>query len=211
MKVTGKMVEVLKEMGANEWHKGNYNRLYLNEAVDALIGLETECYKSGNIKSALLRGEPISNAEAGRIIERTCKAYVDLDTMELVTANELLMTAVEEKEAEIAAAEEAEKAEEAEEEVEENEATVEKTAEEATDTENANDSAECTFERVRGEDGRSGYLCSNGKYIENISSTQYVVDGQVFKHLRFAKNYCLGRPLDWGMKKLVIPNPPSEG
>ena len=205
MKVTEKMIEVLKELGANEWHKGSYNRLYLNEAVDALIGLETECYKSGNIKSAWLKGEPISNAEAGRIIERTCKAYVDLDTMELVTINELLMTAVEEKEAEIAAAEEAEEAEE--EVVEENEATVEETAEEAT----ANDSTECTFERMRGEDGRSGYLCSNGKYIEKLGPEQYVVDGQVFKHLRFAKNYCLGRPLDWGMKKLTIPTPPSEG
>lgn len=202
MKVTEKMVEFLKGIGANEWHKGSYNRLYLNEAVDTLIGLETESYKSGNIKSAWLRGEPISNAEARRIIERTCKAYVDLDTMELVTINELLMTAVEEKEAEIAA----EKAEEAEEEVEENEATVEKTAEEAT----ANDSTEYTFERVRGEDGRSGYLCSNGKYIERLGPEQYAVDGQVFKYLRFAKNYCLGRPLDWGMKKLVIPNPPAE-
>ena len=203
MKISAKMVEVLKEMGANEWHKGNYNRLYLNEAVDALIGLETECYKSGNIKSAWLKGEPISNAEAGRIIERTCRAYVDLDTMELVTINELLMTAVEEKEAEIAATEEAEKAEE---EVEENGAAVEEIAEEAT----ANDSIEYTFERVRGEDGRSGYLCSNGKQIERLGPSEYAVDGQMFKHLRFAKNYCLGRPLDWGMKKLVIPNPPSE-
>lgn len=203
MKVTEKMIEVLKELGANEWHKGNYNRLYLNEAVDALIGLETECYKSGNIKSAWLKGNEISNAEARRIIERTCKAYVDLDTMELVTINELLMTAVEEKEAEIAAAEEAEKAEE---EVEENGAAVEEIAEEAT----ANDSTEYTFETVRGEDGRSGYLCSNGKYIEKLGPEQYVVDGQVFKCLRFAKNYCLSRPQDWGMKKLVIPTPPSE-
>ena len=204
MKVTEKMIEVLKELGANEWHKGSYNRLYLNEAVDALIGLETECYKSGNIKSAWLKGELISNAEAGRIIERTCKAYVNLDTMELVTINELLMTAVEEKEAEIAAAEEAE---EAEEEVEKNEAAVEETAEEAT----ADDSTECTFERVRGENGHSGYLCSNGKRIERLGSGEYTVDGQVFKHLRFAKNYCLGRPLNWGMKKMTIPTPPSEG
>ena len=199
MKISAKMVEVLKEMGANEWHKGNYNRLYLNEAVDALIGLETECYKSGNIKSAWIKGEPISNAEAGRIIERTCRAYIDLDTMELVSVNELLISAISEKEAEIAA-------EEAEEEVEENEATVEETAEEAT----ANDSTECTFERVQGDDGRSGYLCSNGKHIERLGPEQYAVDGQVFKCLRFAKNYCLGRPLDWGMKKLVIPTAPSE-
>lgn len=203
MKVTEKMVEFLKGIGANEWHKGSYNRLYLNEAVDTLIGLETESYKSGNIKSAWLKGNEISNAEARRIIERTCKAYIDLDTMELVSVNELLMTAIEEKEAEIAAAEEAEKAEE---EVEENGAAVEEIAEVAT----TNDSTECTFERAQGDDGRSGYLCSNGKYIEKLGVGQYAVDGQMFKHLRFAKNYCLGRPLDWGMKKLVIPNPPSE-
>ena len=206
MKVSAKMVEVLKEFGANEWHKGNYNRLYLNEAVDALIGLETECYKSGNIKSAWLKGERISNAEAGRIIERTCRAYIDLDTMELVSVNELLISAISEKEAEITAEEEvvAEVVAEAEEAAEANEMA--EIAEVAT----TNDSTECTFERVQGDDGRSGYLCSNGKYIEKISSTQYVVDGQTFKHLRFAKNHCLGRPLDWGMKKLVIPNPPSE-
>ena len=206
MKVTEKMIEVLKELGANEWHKGNYNLLYLNEAVDALIGLETECYKSGNIKSAWLKGEPISNAEAGRIIERTCKAYVDLDTMELVTINELLMTAVEEKEAEIAAEEEVaeEVVVEAEEAVEANEMA--EIAEVAT----TNDSTECTFERVQGDDGRSSYLCSNGKHIERLGPEQYAVDGQVFKYLRFAKNYCLGKPLDWGMKKLVIPTAPSE-
>lgn len=209
MKVSVKMVEVLKEMGANEWRKGGYNRLYLNGAVDELIGLETECYKSGNIKSAYLKGNEISNSEAKRIIFHTCKAFVDLDTMELVTSSKLLVSAVEEKEAEIAEEEAAEEA------VEENEAAVEETAEEATTAE-SNESnectfGECTFERVQGEDGRSGYLCSNGKYIDKLGVGQYAVDGQVFKYLRFAENYCLGRPLDWGMKKLIIPTPPSEG
>lgn len=146
MKISAKMVEVLKEMGANEWHKGNYNRLYLNEAVDALIGLETECYKSGNIKSAWLKGERISNAEAGRIIERTCKAYIDLDTMELVSVNELLISAISEKEAEIAAEEEVaeEVVVEAEEAVEANEMA--EIAEEATANENTGDNAGCTFD-----------------------------------------------------------------
>ena len=206
MKVTEKMVEFLKGIGANEWHKGSYNRLYLNEAVDTLIGLETESYKSGNIKSAWLKGNEISNAEARRIIERTCKAYIDLDTMELVSVNELLISAISEKEAEIAAEEEAaeEVVVEAEEAVEANEMA--EIAEVAT----TNDSTECTFERVQGDDGRSGYLCSNGKHIERLGPEQYAVDGQVFKYLRFAKNYCLGKPLDWGMKKLVIPNPPAE-
>lgn len=202
MKITEKMVEVLKEMGANEWHKGSYNRLYLNEAVDELIGLKTECYKSGSISAAWLKGERISNAEAGRIVFRTCKAYVNLDTMELVTTSELLMTAVEEKEAEIA----------------EEEAVVEETAEEATDDDNTectDDNAECTFERVQGEDGcKSDFLCSNGKYIKKLGAAhkeRYVVDGKSFKYLRFAMNYCEGKPLDRGMKKLIIPTPPSEG
>ena len=165
----------------------------------------------GNVKQRrIIHGDPkVSNFllnKDANVEFYAITGVIDLDTMELVSVNELLISAISEKEAEITAEEEvvAEVVAEAEEAAEANEMA--EIAEVAT----TNDSTECTFERVQGDDGRSGYLCSNGKYIEKISSTQYVVDGQTFKHLRFAKNHCLGRPLDWGMKKLVIPTAPSE-
>lgn len=188
MKVTSKIIEVLKDMGANEWHKGNYNRLYLNEAVDALIGLEVTCYKSGNISSARLKGESISNAEARRIIERTCKAYIDLDTMELVSVNELLISAISEKEAEIA-----------------EEAAAEE--EEATEEVAADDTAEeITFARAKGDfDWKSDFQCSNGKYIKFLGhgrKNRYQVGDMTFDCIARAKNFCRGLPLDYGRRKI---------
>src|SRR5690606_40070996 len=56
-------VETLVAIGGNRWTKGNYDRVYFNGWAK-FIGLEIERYKSGNIYSASLNGEPISNSEA---------------------------------------------------------------------------------------------------------------------------------------------------
>ena len=65
------------------WTKGNHDRVYLN--VDALanaIRLETDRYNSGNISSATLDGERISNTHAREILESLsgARAYCDART-----------------------------------------------------------------------------------------------------------------------------------
>ena len=61
---TAEMIETLKGMGAKVWESGNMKRLYLNGAAKVLIGFEYETYKTGNISSATLNGESISNSTA---------------------------------------------------------------------------------------------------------------------------------------------------
>lgn len=78
--ITQKNVDKLIEMGATRWQKGDKDRLYFNSAGDKIVGLETDAYKTGNIRSATLNGEKISNGEATRIFEVYSKGYIDLKT-----------------------------------------------------------------------------------------------------------------------------------
>lgn len=59
----------ITRIGGKEWTGANgAHRVYLNEDVwTALIGLEIDRYRSGNIQYATLRGEKISNARAARL------------------------------------------------------------------------------------------------------------------------------------------------
>ena len=60
----------------NAWTPSNgQTRYYLNDWQESLLGLDIECYKTGNIRFAELNGEKISNAEAGRI--RSAKLWMD--------------------------------------------------------------------------------------------------------------------------------------
>lgn len=60
-------IEKLILAGGNEWKKDGKHRIYFNDLND-LIGLEVYYYKSGNVSSAKLNGESISNSEARRIM-----------------------------------------------------------------------------------------------------------------------------------------------
>lgn len=80
-------VEELIEMGAKRWVKGNYDRLYLNQAGEKLAGLEIERYNSGNIFYSAMNGEEISHSAASRILGALNKAYIDLKTKKLVYSN----------------------------------------------------------------------------------------------------------------------------
>lgn len=54
------------------WEKNGMKRMYINgDTINAAIGLEIDCYKTGNVSHATLKGEAISHAEAGRIIAVT--------------------------------------------------------------------------------------------------------------------------------------------
>lgn len=56
-------IETLIDLGGKEWIKGDHHRVYFNSA-DELIGLDVARYGTGNISSASLKGEPISNSKA---------------------------------------------------------------------------------------------------------------------------------------------------
>jgi len=61
-------IEKMIEIGGKEWKKDDKHRIYFNESVLAkLIELDCNRYNTGNISSATLNGESISNNEAGKI------------------------------------------------------------------------------------------------------------------------------------------------
>ena len=67
-------IEELEKRGFNRWAKGDMDRLYFN--VEKSEYLDVDYYKSGNVSSAYLEGERISNAEAYRIMSVKC--FIDL-------------------------------------------------------------------------------------------------------------------------------------
>jgi len=69
--------------GFTRWTKGDMDRLYFNIADNGALDIDR--YKSGNICSAYLDGEKISNSRANRIL--STRAYLDLKTGETVVAS----------------------------------------------------------------------------------------------------------------------------
>lgn len=68
--------EKLEELGIDVWECGDMKRYYINdENLEAVFGLEIDRYKSGNIFSARLNGEGISNNCAAKLIGM--KIYFD--------------------------------------------------------------------------------------------------------------------------------------
>ena len=67
-------IEALEKKGFNRWTKGDMDRLYFS--LEKAGVLELDYYKSGNLRSADLNGERISNAEACRLLAVKC--FIDL-------------------------------------------------------------------------------------------------------------------------------------
>ena len=67
-------IEELKKRGFNRWTKGDMDRLYFDVKKSEYFSVDY--YKSGNVSSAYLEGERISNAEAYRIMSVKC--FIDL-------------------------------------------------------------------------------------------------------------------------------------
>jgi len=59
-------IDRLREIG-NEWQNYGRHRIYINN-LGFWYGIETERYGSGNICSATLNGQRISNSQARRIL-----------------------------------------------------------------------------------------------------------------------------------------------
>lgn len=64
----------------NLWQNYGKERLYLN--VQKVIGLQVELYNTGNVCSASLNGEKISNSKANRIV-KSSGSFVDLISGEI--------------------------------------------------------------------------------------------------------------------------------
>lgn len=76
-------VEDLMAMGAKRWQKAGYDRLYLNNAGLKLAGLEISRYNTGNVSSAKLNGEKVSNTKGSNMASIVERAYIDLTTGKL--------------------------------------------------------------------------------------------------------------------------------
>jgi len=71
-----KIQELMKDKSHNLWEKYNKRRLYLDFAK--IVNLEVDRYNTGNISSAFLDGEKISNSKAYKYLQG--KAFIDLNT-----------------------------------------------------------------------------------------------------------------------------------
>ena len=73
-------INKIKSIG-KEWIKEDMHRIYINN-LEKIYGLETTSYKTGNISSATLNGEKISNSRARQLsCDLSCaKIYYDVKT-----------------------------------------------------------------------------------------------------------------------------------
>lgn len=63
--------EKLEALGISAWECGEMKRYYINDdQLEAVFGLSIDRYKSGNICSASLNGEGISNSKAYKLLGR---------------------------------------------------------------------------------------------------------------------------------------------
>lgn len=86
-----KMIAALEKKGFNRWTKGSMDRLYINAT---LLGLELEYYKTGNISSAYLNGERISNSRGYEY--KAAKTYIDIATGKVFSTKDALKDAAQE-------------------------------------------------------------------------------------------------------------------
>jgi hypothetical protein len=64
-------IEKLIKIGGSEWKKNGMHRIYFNiDMMVPLYGLELSFYGTGNVSSAKLNGEKISNSEATRLLRK---------------------------------------------------------------------------------------------------------------------------------------------
>jgi len=74
-------LEDLLKVGGNEWRKENMHRIYFND-MPGLYGVKVTRYNTGNVSSATLDGERISNSAARKILNKLCcgKFWYDVPT-----------------------------------------------------------------------------------------------------------------------------------
>ncbi len=83
-KLSEQQMATLMELG-NVWQKNGHHRIYLND-LPSLYGLKVSYYGTGNVRSATLDGEKISNAAATRLLgPLSGKMWYDVVTTQFAT------------------------------------------------------------------------------------------------------------------------------
>lgn len=72
------MEAALTKIGGRLWEKGSMRRIYFND-LEQWMGLTINRYNTGNISSARVNGERISNSQARRMLNAIDKLWFDLD------------------------------------------------------------------------------------------------------------------------------------
>lgn len=67
----------IKAIGGNEWIRGTYHRVYLNDWTE-YAGIEVTRYGTGNISSASLGGRGIANGRVYNLLGAVSKVYFDV-------------------------------------------------------------------------------------------------------------------------------------
>jgi len=78
------MEDRLVELGMYVWEKGANRRIYIKaHHYETVFGLKVQHYKTGNIKSATLNGQEISNNKAYNLCSTA--SYFDCNTQQFVS------------------------------------------------------------------------------------------------------------------------------
>ena len=67
-------IENLLQVGGKEWQKNGMHRVYFND-LPGLYGLKVTRYNTGNVSSATLDGERISNSAARKMLNKLCGSF----------------------------------------------------------------------------------------------------------------------------------------
>lgn len=75
--------QVLIDLGLSVWEKNSTRRIYINsDRSEDVFGLQITKYRTGNISSANLNGERISNSKASKLL--SSPTYFDCTTQKFV-------------------------------------------------------------------------------------------------------------------------------
>lgn len=83
-------IQKLEALGLTHWIKGDMDRIYIDDKdLKAVFGLEIEYYKTGNIKSAILNGDKLSNNKAYGLLRN--RIYFDCKINKFNTVLECIL------------------------------------------------------------------------------------------------------------------------
>lgn len=70
-------LDAMKAIGGNEWIRGSYHRVYLNDWAQ-YAGIDVDYYRTGNVCGATLGGRGIANGRVVGLLGSVSKVYFDV-------------------------------------------------------------------------------------------------------------------------------------